>query len=102
MSHTTTDNMTAETFEYTTADELRELLDDTPHPDEIDEALACLPLDLEAFHARMTAAIAAIARFGHVLVSSLKIYLPAQRLAATSAAAASRSRMRSAGPSTRS
>lgn len=58
MSHTTTDNMTAETFEYTTADELRELLDDTPHPDEIDEALACLPLDLEAFHARMTAAVA--------------------------------------------
>lgn len=50
-THATT---TADTFEYVTADELRELLDDTPHPDELDEALACLPLDLEAFHAHMT------------------------------------------------
>lgn len=58
MNRTTTDNMTAETFEYTTVDELRDLLADTPHPDELDEALACLPLDLEAFHARMTAAVA--------------------------------------------
>ena len=58
MNRTTTDNMTAETFEYTTAEELRDLLNDTPHPDELDTALACLPLDLEAFHARMTAAVA--------------------------------------------
>ena len=50
-THATT---TADTFEYVTADELRELLDDTPHPDELDEALACLPLDLEALHAHMT------------------------------------------------
>lgn len=51
-------NMTTEAPIYTTADELRDLLADTPHPDELDEALACLPLDLEAFHARMAAAVA--------------------------------------------
>lgn len=54
MNTTDTTTTPADTFEYTSADELRELLDDTPHPDEIDEALACLPLDLEAFHAHMT------------------------------------------------
>jgi hypothetical protein len=54
MTTTTHPTTTADAFEYVTADELRELLDDTPHPDELDEALACLPLDLEAFHSHMT------------------------------------------------
>ena len=55
---TTTNTTTPEAAAYTTADELRDLLADTPHPDDLDEALACLPLDLEAFHARMAAAVA--------------------------------------------
>ena len=57
-TNTTTVNTTHEMATHTTADELRDLLADTPHPDELDEALACLPLDLEAFHARMAAAVA--------------------------------------------
>ena len=58
MNTEATMNTTPEAAAYTTADELRDLLADTPHPDELDEALACLPLDLEAFHARMAAAVA--------------------------------------------
>ena len=55
---TTTNTTTPEAAAYTTADELRDLLADAPHPDDLDEALACLPIDLEAFHARMAAAVA--------------------------------------------
>lgn len=55
---TQANTMTADTFQYTTADELRELLDDTPTIPELEELLACIPVDLEAYGARM-AAIAA-------------------------------------------
>ena len=58
MNTEATMNTTPEAAAYTTADELRDLLADAPHPDELEEALACLPLDLEAFHARMAVAVA--------------------------------------------
>ena len=58
MNTEATMNTTPEAAAYTTADELRDLLADAPHPDDLDEALACLPIDLEAFHARMAAAVA--------------------------------------------
>lgn len=58
MNTEATMNTTPEAAAYTTADELRDLLADAPHPDDLDEALACLPIDLEAFHARMAVAVA--------------------------------------------
>lgn len=55
---TTTATERAETFPYTTAAELRAVLNDTPTLHDLDDLMACAPVDLDAFNDRMEGIVA--------------------------------------------
>lgn len=55
---TTTATACADTFPYTTAAELRAVLNDTPTLPELDVLMDCVPVDLDAFNDRMEGIVA--------------------------------------------